>query len=136
MYYVCSGKFFVCVHGFMPAKVTTNTSQPLLLYFLFQHRLDSRYMLGCCSQVLLFDAKCKPVYDMGSGPYGMAAWNPQVSARALLVMCCNYFEKTTCVMSFLLSRVHATSQSRPPEAPSVVHCVHRVDSWLWEALAI
>lgn len=48
-----SGKFFVCVHGFMPAKV------------------------------LLFDAKCKPVYDMGSGPYGMAAWNPQGRFLAL-----------------------------------------------------
>ncbi|GLI68138.1 hypothetical protein VaNZ11_012474 [Volvox africanus] len=40
------GDFFIAVAGFMPAKVT------------------------------LFNASCKPVYDLGSGPYNMARWNP------------------------------------------------------------
>jgi translation initiation factor 2A len=27
-------------------------------------------------QVMLFDARCKPVYDLGSGPYNSVFWNP------------------------------------------------------------
>eukprot|EP00775_Hariotina_reticulata_P012065 gene12064-12206_t len=41
-----AGDFFVVVAGFMPA------------------------------QVILHDSRCKPVYDMGSGPYNIARWNP------------------------------------------------------------
>ncbi|GLC40839.1 hypothetical protein PLESTM_001117500 [Pleodorina starrii] len=41
-----AGDYFITVAGFMPAKVT------------------------------LFNAACKPVYDLGSGPYNMARWNP------------------------------------------------------------
>ncbi|KAG2484504.1 hypothetical protein HYH03_016647 [Edaphochlamys debaryana] len=41
-----AGDFFIAVAGFMPAKVT------------------------------LFNAACKPVYDLGSGPYNMVRWNP------------------------------------------------------------
>jgi translation initiation factor 2A len=25
---------------------------------------------------MLFDARCKPVYDLGSGPYNSVFWNP------------------------------------------------------------
>jgi hypothetical protein len=28
------------------------------------------------SKVTLFDDTCKPVYDLGSGPYSYARWNP------------------------------------------------------------
>lgn len=41
-----AGDYFIAVAGFMPAKVT------------------------------LFDANCKPVYDLGSGPYNIVRWNP------------------------------------------------------------
>ncbi|KAF6264398.1 eukaryotic translation initiation factor eIF2A-domain-containing protein [Scenedesmus sp. NREL 46B-D3] len=41
-----AGDFFVVVAGFMPAKV------------------------------MLLDNRCKPVYDLGSGPYNIARWNP------------------------------------------------------------
>lgn len=41
-----TGDFFVAVAGFMPARVT------------------------------LFDATCKPIYDLGSGPYNIVRWNP------------------------------------------------------------
>ncbi|KAG2430016.1 hypothetical protein HYH02_013844 [Chlamydomonas schloesseri] len=41
-----AGDYFIAVAGFMPAKVT------------------------------LFSAACKPVYDLGSGPYNMVRWNP------------------------------------------------------------
>lgn len=41
-----SGKEFVVVHGFMPAKA------------------------------ILFDAACKPRFDLGSGPYNMVRWSP------------------------------------------------------------
>jgi translation initiation factor 2A len=27
-------------------------------------------------QVILHDFKCKPVFDLGSGPYNVARWNP------------------------------------------------------------
>ena len=43
------GAFFVVVAGFMPAKT------------------------------VLFDAKCKPVFDLGTGPYNIIKWNPQVA---------------------------------------------------------
>lgn len=43
------GAFFIVVAGFMPAKT------------------------------VLFDAKCKPVFDLGTGPYNIIRWNPQVS---------------------------------------------------------
>ena len=43
------GDFFVVVAGFMPAKT------------------------------VLFDAKCKPVFDLGTGPYNIIRWNPQVA---------------------------------------------------------
>lgn len=29
-----------------------------------------------CCQVMLLDNRCKPVYDLGSGPYNIARWNP------------------------------------------------------------
>ncbi|WIA28435.1 hypothetical protein OEZ86_010979 [Tetradesmus obliquus] len=41
-----AGDYFVVVAGFMPAKV------------------------------MLLDNRCKPVYDLGSGPYSTARWNP------------------------------------------------------------
>ncbi|PNW80053.1 hypothetical protein CHLRE_08g375900v5 [Chlamydomonas reinhardtii] len=41
-----AGDYFIAVAGFMPAKVT------------------------------LFNALCKPVYDLGSGPYNLVRWNP------------------------------------------------------------
>ncbi|EFJ45878.1 eukaryotic translation initiation factor [Volvox carteri f. nagariensis] len=41
-----TGDYFITVAGFMPAKVT------------------------------LFNAACKPVYDLGSGPYNLVRWNP------------------------------------------------------------
>lgn len=41
-----AGDYFITVAGFMPAKVT------------------------------LFSASCKPVYDLGSGPYNLVRWNP------------------------------------------------------------
>ncbi|MEW5320441.1 MAG: hypothetical protein WDW38_011515 [Sanguina aurantia] len=41
-----AGDYFVVVAGFMPSKVT------------------------------LFDAKCKAVYDLGTGPYNLVWWNP------------------------------------------------------------
>ena len=44
------GAFFIVVAGFMPAKT------------------------------VLFDAKCKPVFDLGTGPYNIIRWNPQVPA--------------------------------------------------------
>ena len=44
------GAFFIVVAGFMPAKT------------------------------VLFDAKCKPVFDLGTGPYNIIRWNPQVAA--------------------------------------------------------
>jgi translation initiation factor 2A len=25
---------------------------------------------------MLYDSACKPVYDLGSGPFNMARWNP------------------------------------------------------------
>jgi hypothetical protein len=28
------------------------------------------------NQVTLFDDKCKPVYDLGGGPYNTVIWNP------------------------------------------------------------
>ena len=40
------GDFFVVVHGFMPAKAT------------------------------LFNERCKPIYDFGSGPHNKVKWNP------------------------------------------------------------
>ncbi|KAA6416608.1 MAG: eukaryotic translation initiation factor 2A-like [Trebouxia sp. A1-2] len=43
------GCFFIVVAGFMPAKT------------------------------VLFDAKCKPVFDLGTGPYNIIKWNPQAS---------------------------------------------------------
>jgi len=27
-------------------------------------------------QVILFDEKCKPIYDLGAGPYNTVRWNP------------------------------------------------------------
>lgn len=27
-------------------------------------------------QVVMFDDKCKPVYDLGGGPYNTVIWNP------------------------------------------------------------
>jgi Eukaryotic translation initiation factor eIF2A len=36
-----------------------------------------------CTQVLLHDARCKPVYDLGSGPYNTARWSP--SGRFLAI---------------------------------------------------
>ena len=47
------GAFFVVVAGFMPAKT------------------------------VLFDAKCKPVFDLGTGPYNIIKWNPQVACSVL-----------------------------------------------------
>lgn len=44
------GAFFIVVAGYMPAKT------------------------------VLFDAKCKPVFDLGTGPYNIIRWNPQVPA--------------------------------------------------------
>lgn len=41
-----NGEFFVVVAGFMPAKV------------------------------LLFNSKCKPLFDLGSGAYNLIRWNP------------------------------------------------------------
>ncbi|PNH08063.1 Eukaryotic translation initiation factor 2A [Tetrabaena socialis] len=41
-----TGDCFIAIAGFMPAKVT------------------------------LFNSSCKPVYDLGSGPYNMVRWNP------------------------------------------------------------
>ncbi|GJP60610.1 hypothetical protein CLOP_g17839 [Closterium sp. NIES-67] len=41
-----NGKDFVVVHGFMPAKAT------------------------------LFDSRCKPLFDFGSGPRNLIRWNP------------------------------------------------------------
>jgi translation initiation factor 2A len=41
-----NGQHFVAIHGFMPAKAT------------------------------LFDCKCKPIYDFGSGPRNTVEWNP------------------------------------------------------------
>ena len=43
------GLFFVVIAGFMPAKT------------------------------LLFNDKCKPVFDMGAGPHNIVRWNPHVS---------------------------------------------------------
>jgi translation initiation factor 2A len=43
------GDFFLVAAGFMPAKVT------------------------------LFTQKCDPFYDLGSGPYNMVRWSPQVT---------------------------------------------------------
>lgn len=43
------GCFFIVVAGFMPAKT------------------------------VLFDDKCKPVFDLGAGPYNIIKWNPQAS---------------------------------------------------------
>lgn len=28
------------------------------------------------AKMTLFDANCKPVYDLGNGPYNIARWNP------------------------------------------------------------
>lgn len=28
------------------------------------------------AKVTLFSASCKPVYDLGSGPYNLVRWNP------------------------------------------------------------
>lgn len=28
------------------------------------------------AKVTLFDANCKPIYDLGSGPYNIVRWNP------------------------------------------------------------
>ncbi|KAL3135761.1 hypothetical protein ABBQ32_007324 [Trebouxia sp. C0010 RCD-2024] len=47
------GAFFIVVAGFMPAKT------------------------------VLFDAKCKPVFDLGTGPYNIIRWNPQGRFLAL-----------------------------------------------------
>lgn len=47
------GCFFIVVAGFMPAKT------------------------------VLFDAKCKPVFDLGTGPYNIIKWNPQGRFLAL-----------------------------------------------------
>eukprot|EP00798_Chlamydomonas_sp_ICE-L_P001418 gene1419-32790_t len=41
-----NGAYFAVVAGFIPAKV------------------------------MLYDSKCKPVYDLGSGPYNIVRWNP------------------------------------------------------------
>ena len=41
-----NGEHFVAIHGFMPAKTT------------------------------LFDKKCKPIYDFGSGPRNTVEWSP------------------------------------------------------------
>lgn len=41
-----AGDYFACVAGFMPARV------------------------------MLFDTRCRPVYDLGSGPYNILRWNP------------------------------------------------------------
>ncbi|CAD7701889.1 unnamed protein product [Ostreobium quekettii] len=41
------GDYFVVIAGFMPAKP------------------------------ILFNSQCKPIYDLGSGPYNFARWNPQ-----------------------------------------------------------
>ena len=43
------GAFFIVVAGYMPAKQ------------------------------VLFDAKCKPVFDLGNGPFNIIKWQPQVS---------------------------------------------------------
>lgn len=32
--------------------------------------------LSHSAQVILHDFKCKPVFDLGSGPYNVARWNP------------------------------------------------------------
>lgn len=32
------------------------------------------------AKTVLFDAKCKPVFDLGTGPYNIIRWNPQVPA--------------------------------------------------------
>lgn len=35
------------------------------------------------ARVLLFDDKCRPIYDLGAGPYNTVSWNP--FGRFLLV---------------------------------------------------
>lgn len=35
------------------------------------------------AKVTLFTDKCKPLYDLGSGPYNLARWNPQGRFLAL-----------------------------------------------------
>lgn len=38
--------------------------------------LDVLCCAGGALQVILHDFKCKPVFDLGSGPYSTARWNP------------------------------------------------------------
>jgi hypothetical protein len=46
----------------------------------FIQRHDGKFgrvcLLTCWLQVILHDFKCKPVFDLGSGPYNVARWNP------------------------------------------------------------
>jgi len=32
------------------------------------------------AKTVLFVAKCKPVFDLGTGPYNIIKWNPQASS--------------------------------------------------------
>lgn len=51
------GSHFIVVAGFMPAKA------------------------------VLYSAKCKPVFDLGSGSYNLIKWNPQASVELMHMTC-------------------------------------------------
>ena len=38
------------------------------------------------AKTVLFDSKCKPVFDLGTGPYNIIKWNAQVSAETLFIL--------------------------------------------------